>query len=121
MSAHTKKGLETLVERIQLEAEVLELRAHPERPATGFVVEAKMSEGQGVVATLLVGDGTLHNADVILCSNGYGKIRFMFDEFGKPIESAAPGAPVRMSGLSAVPEAGDKFFILDDPSIVGIA
>ncbi len=114
VSAHTKKGLETLVERIQLEAEVLELRANPERPATGFVVEAKMSEGQGVVATLLVSDGTLHNADAILCSNGYGKIRFMFDEFGKPIDSAAPGTPVRMSGLSAVPEAGDRFFILSD-------
>jgi translation initiation factor IF-2 len=114
VSAITKKGLDKLVERIQLEAEVLELRANPERPATGFVVEAKMSEGQGVVATLLVTDGTLHNADVILCSNGYGKIRFMFDEFGKPITEAAPGTPVRMSGLSAVPEAGDKFFILSD-------
>jgi translation initiation factor IF-2 len=114
VSAHTKKGLQELVERIQLEAEVLELRANPERPATGFVVEAKMSEGQGVVATLLVSDGTMHNADVILCSNGYGKIRFMFDEFGKPIDSAAPGTPVRMSGLSSVPEAGDKFFILSD-------
>ncbi len=114
VSAHTKQGMNELVERILLEAEVLELRANPTRPATGFVVEAKMSEGQGVVATLLVTDGTLNNGDVILCSNGYGKIRFMFDEFGKPIESAAPGTPVRMSGLSAVPEAGDKFFILSD-------
>ncbi len=114
VSAHTKKGMNELVERILLEAEVLELRANPERPATGFVVEAKMSEGQGVVATLLVIDGTLNVSDVILCSNGYGKIRFMFDEFGRPIESAGPGTPVRMSGLSAVPEAGDKFFILSD-------
>ncbi|MDR1745552.1 MAG: translation initiation factor IF-2, partial [Planctomycetota bacterium] len=114
VSAHTKKGMDELVERILLEAEVLELRANPERPATGFVVEAKMSEGQGVVATLLVADGTMHNGDVILSSNGYGKIRFMFDEFGRPIESAGPGTPVRMSGLSAVPEAGDKFFILSD-------
>ena len=114
VSAHTKKGMDELVERVLLEAEVLELRANPSRPATGFVVEAKMSEGQGVVATLLVTDGTLHNADAILCSNGYGKIRFMFDEFGKPIESADPGTPVRISGLSAVPEAGDKFFILSD-------
>ncbi len=114
VSAHTKKGIDDLVERILLEAEVLELRANPSRPATGFVVEAKMSEGQGVVATLLVSDGTLHNGDVILCSNGYGKIRFMFDEFGRPIESAGPGSPVRVSGLSAVPEVGDKFFILSD-------
>ncbi len=114
VSAHTKNGINQLVERIQLEAEVLELRANPNRPATGFVVEAQMSEGQGVVSTLLVNDGTLHNADIILCSNGYGKIRFMFDEFGQPITDAGPGTPVRMSGLSAVPEAGDKFFILQD-------
>ncbi|MCD8139705.1 MAG: translation initiation factor IF-2 [Planctomycetaceae bacterium] len=114
VSAHTKEGMNELVERVLLEAEVLELRANPTRPATGFVVEAKMAEGQGVVATLLVTDGTLHNGDVILSSNGYGKIRFMYDEFGRPIESADPGTPVRMSGLSAVPEAGDKFFILSD-------
>ncbi len=114
VSAHTKSGMDQLVERILLEAEVLELQANPERPATGFVVEAKMSEGQGVVATLLVTDGTLHNSDVILCSDGYGKIRFMFNEFGNPIEAAGPGTPVRVSGLSAVPEAGDKFFILSD-------
>ncbi len=114
VSAHTRKGMDDLVERILLEAEVLEMRANPTRPATGFVVEAKMAEGQGVVATLLVNDGTLHNGDVILCSNGYGKIRFMYDEFGQSIESAGPGSPVRMSGLSAVPEAGDKFFILSD-------
>ncbi|MCD8352402.1 MAG: translation initiation factor IF-2 [Planctomycetaceae bacterium] len=114
VSAHTKEGMNTLVERVLLEAEVLELRANPTRPATGFVVEAKMAEGQGVVATMLVTDGTLHNGDVILSSNGYGKIRFMYDEFGRPIESADPGTPVRISGLSAVPEAGDKFFILSD-------
>ncbi|MDR1535346.1 MAG: translation initiation factor IF-2 [Planctomycetota bacterium] len=114
VSAHTRQGIDELVERILLEAELLELRANPDRPATGFVVEARMSEGQGVVATLLVGDGTLQVGDVILCSNGYGKIRFMFDEFGHPIESAGPGMPIRVSGLSAVPEAGDKFFILSD-------
>ncbi|MDR3077365.1 MAG: translation initiation factor IF-2, partial [Planctomycetota bacterium] len=114
VSAHTKQGIDKLVERILLEAEVLELRANPSRPATGHVVEARMSEGQGVVATLLVGDGSLHVGDVILCSNGYGKIRLMFDEFGRPIKTAYPGTPVRLSGLSVMPEAGDKFFILSD-------
>ncbi|MDR3210289.1 MAG: translation initiation factor IF-2 [Planctomycetota bacterium] len=114
VSAVTRSGIDGLLERILLEAEVLELRANPTRPATGFVVEARMSEGQGVVATMLVMDGTLHAGDIILCSSGYGKIRFMLDEFGKPITAAGPGAPVRLSGLSSVPEAGDKFFILDD-------
>ncbi|MDR1519256.1 MAG: translation initiation factor IF-2 [Planctomycetota bacterium] len=114
VSAHTRQGIDNLLERILLEAELLELRANPNRPAAGFVVEAQMSEGQGVIATLLVKDGTLRTGDVILSSNGYGKIRFMFDEFGRPIESAGPGMPVRASGLSAVPEAGDKFFILSD-------
>jgi translation initiation factor IF-2 len=114
VSAHTGKGIEELLERILLESEVLELRANPKRPATGFVVEARMSEGQGVLSTMLVSDGTLHVSDAMLCSNGYGKIRFMLDEFGKPIEAADPGTPVRLSGLSAVPEAGDKFYILQD-------
>ncbi|MDR2390891.1 MAG: translation initiation factor IF-2, partial [Planctomycetota bacterium] len=114
VSAHTKEGMDNLIERILLEAEVLELRANPDRQATGFVIEASMSEGQGVIATLLVTDGTLHVGDIILCSNGYGKIRFMFDEFGRPAQEAGPGMPVRLSGLSAVPETGDKFFILAD-------
>ncbi|MCL2000773.1 MAG: translation initiation factor IF-2 [Planctomycetes bacterium] len=114
VSAHTRMGLDGLIERILLEAEVLELRADPARPATGFVIEAKRSGSQGVVATLLVSDGTLRVGDVILCSDGYGKIRFMFDEFGRSITEAVPGTPVRMSGLSAVPEAGGKFFILSD-------
>ncbi len=114
VSAITGKGIDELLERILLESEVLELRANPDRPATGFVVEARMSEGQGVLSTMLVSDGTLHSGDVILCSNGYGKIRFMLNEFGAPIEEAGPGTPVRLSGLSAVPEAGDRFFILQD-------
>ncbi len=114
VSAITRYGIEDLLERILLESEVLELKANPNRPATGFVVEAKMSEGQGVLSTMLVSDGTLNGGDVILCSNGYGKIRFMLDEFGKPIQRADPGMPVRLSGLSAIPEAGDKFFILQD-------
>ncbi|MDR1611201.1 MAG: translation initiation factor IF-2 [Planctomycetota bacterium] len=114
VSAHTGKGIGDLLERILLESEVLELRANPERPATGFVVEARMSEGQGVLSTMLVSDGTLRIGDVMLCSNGYGKVRFMLDEFGKPIDEAGPGTPVRLSGLSAVPEAGDKFYILQD-------
>ncbi len=114
VSAINGHGITELLERILLEAEVLELRANPDRPATGFVVEARMSEGQGVLSTMLVSDGTLRSGDVILCSNGYGKIRFMLNEFGNPIEEAGPGTPVRLSGLSAVPEAGDKFFILQD-------
>jgi len=114
VSAVTGQGIDALLERILLEAEVLELKADPQRPAVGYVLEAKVGEGQGVVATVLVQQGTLRRGDVVLFSNGYGRIKLMYDEWGRTVETATPGTPVRVSGLSAVPEAGDKICVVGD-------
>ena len=114
VSAITGEGIDQLLERLLLEAEILELRADPSRPATGHVVEAQVSESRGVVATMLVSDGTLRRGDVVLCSAGHGKVKLMYDENGQTIEEAGPGKPVRIVGLSNVPEAGDRVYVLDD-------
>jgi translation initiation factor IF-2 len=114
VSALTGDGIETLLERILLESEMLELKADPNRPATGHMLEAKVSESRGVVATMLVIDGTLRRGDILLCSTGYGKVKLMYDENGRTIEEAGPGKPVRIVGLSNVPEVGDKVYVLDD-------
>ncbi len=114
VSAITGDGIDALLERILLEAEMLELSADPGLPATGHVLEAKVSENRGIVATLLVADGTLHRGDIMLCATGYGKIKLMYDEHGKTVNEVMPGRPARVVGLSSVPDAGDKFYVLDD-------
>jgi translation initiation factor IF-2 len=112
-SAMTGEGIDTLVETLSLEAELLELNAETDAPATGFVVESEMSQGRGVVATLLVLDGTLNVGDVILAGHGYGRVRQMVDSTGKPITTAPPSTPVEVSGLDEIPEAGDRFYIVE--------
>ena len=90
-------------------AELKELKANPNKPATGTCLEAMLSEGEGVQATLLVRDGTLHRGDVILCGASYGRVRAMYDDLGRPIEEAGPSVPVRITGLDEVPNADDPF------------
>jgi len=114
VSAITGAGIDALLERILLESEMLELRANPDRPAEGHVLEAKVSESRGVVVTMLVSDGTLRRGDIVLCSSGYGKVKLMYDEHGRTIEEAGPGRPARIVGLSSVPEAGDRIYVLND-------
>lgn len=109
VSAHTKEGIENLLEMIILTAEMQELIGNPNRNAKGTVVEAKLDKGRGPVATLLVQNGTLHVGDSILVGTTYGRIRAMFDDKGKKIKSAGPSIPVEILGLSEVPAAGDKF------------
>jgi len=113
-SAQTGKGVEAILERIALEAEILELRASPEVPAHGFVLDARVEEGRGIVASTLVRDGTLRRGDVILSSHSYGRVRGIFDQYGRAIADAGPSMPVEVTGLSDLPEAGDKFYVLDD-------
>ncbi len=113
-SAMTGEGVDTLVETLSLEAELLELKAETDAPASGFVVESEVSQGRGVVATLLVLDGTLNIGDVILAGSGYGRVRQMADCNGKAIKSAGPATPVEISGLDEVPRAGDRFYVLAD-------
>ncbi|MHC1721218.1 MAG: translation initiation factor IF-2 [Clostridiaceae bacterium] len=109
VSAHTKEGIDTLLEMVLLTAEMLELKANPKRNAKGTVVEAKLDKGRGAVATLLVQNGTLNVGDSILVGTTYGRIRAMFDDKGKKIKSAGPSIPVEVLGLSEVPAAGDRF------------
>ncbi|MBN2711526.1 MAG: translation initiation factor IF-2 [Planctomycetes bacterium] len=116
VSAHTGQGIDELLERILLESEMLELKADPRKSATGHVLEAKVSESRGVVATVLISDGTLLRGDVILCSAGYGKVKLMYNEFGETVDEAGPGYAVRIVGLSNVPETGDRVYVLDDIS-----
>ncbi|WP_396276410.1 translation initiation factor IF-2 [Haloimpatiens lingqiaonensis] len=114
VSAHTKEGIDELLEMVVLTSEMLELKADPKRSGKGTVVEAKLDKGRGPVATLLVQNGTLRTGDSIIVGSTYGRIRAMFDDKGKKIKSAGPSIPVEILGLSEVPEAGDKFNVVKD-------
>ncbi len=114
VSAHTKEGLDTLLEMVILTAEMEELKADPSRRAKGTVIEAKLDKGRGPVATLLVQNGTLKSGDSIIVGSTYGRIRAMFDDKGKKINSAGPSIPVEVLGLSEVPDAGDRFNVVKD-------
>lgn len=113
-SAVTKQGVDDLLEMLSLEAELLELKGDPTRPGSGTVLEARVSGGRGVVATVLVQDGTLRKGDIILCGNGFGKARALYDSQGRAIREVGPSTPVEITGLSTVPEAGDKFYVVGD-------
>ncbi|MFH0962645.1 MAG: translation initiation factor IF-2 [Planctomycetota bacterium] len=113
VSALTGEGLPKLLEMLALEAELLELKANPNKAASGTVLEAQVSEGRGNLATILVQEGTLRRGEVILCGAGYGRVREIHDDQGNVIEEAPPSTPVEIWGLSEVPEAGDKFFAVE--------
>ncbi|MDF2882460.1 MAG: translation initiation factor [Clostridiaceae bacterium] len=114
VSAHTREGIDTLLEMIILTAEMLELKANPKRNAKGTVIESKLDKGRGAVATLLVQNGTLTVGDSIIVGSTYGRIRAMFDYKGKKMKSAGPSIPAEILGLSEVPAAGDKFHVVKD-------
>ena len=114
-SAATGKGIDELLDNLSVVAEtLLELKANPDKPANGTCLEAMLSEGEGVRATLLVRDGTLTRGDVILCGATYGRVRAMYDDLGRPIEKAGPSVPVRITGLDDVPNADDPFQVVSD-------
>jgi len=113
-SAETGEGIDDLVEILSLEAELLELDAEPDAPASGFVIEAEMDPGRGALARLLIRNGTLKVGDVLLAGRGYGRIRQIGDDKGNQIDQAGPSTPVEVAGLDEAPEAGDRFYILDD-------
>jgi translation initiation factor IF-2 len=112
ISALTGDGINELLEQVALQAEMLELRANPDRLATGVVVEAQLDRGRGPVATILVTEGTLHRGDVLLAGGGYGKIRAMLDDRGRNTPSAGPATPVVVIGLNDVPSAGDPVHVV---------
>ena len=107
VSAITKEGLDSLLEMINLVAEVQELKANPDRLAKGTIVEAKLDKGRGPVATVLVSNGTLKVSDMIVAGTAYGRVRAMMDDMGKNVEKAGPSMPVEVVGFSEVPVAGD--------------
>ena len=113
VSAHTKEGIDNLLEMILLTAEVLELKANPNRNARGLVIEAQLDKGRGAVATVLVQKGTLHVGDSIACGSSYGKVRAMIDDKGARVKKAIPSTPVEILGLNSVPAAGETFVVCD--------
>jgi len=114
VSATKKTNLDKLLEAIQLQAEILELKANPDRPAEGTVIEAKLDKGRGPLATVLVERGTLRVGDVFVAGPSSGKVRAMIDDKGRQVKEAGPSVPVEVLGLSAVPSAGDPFTVVEN-------
>jgi translation initiation factor IF-2 len=113
-SATTGQGIPELLEILDLQSQIMELKADPTAPSRGTVIESRMDAGLGPVATVLVQDGTLRVGDVLICGKGYGRIRMLLNDLGEHIQEAGPSTPVVVSGLSDLPSAGDKYFVLDD-------
>lgn len=113
VSAHTGEGIDELLDMVSLTAEVLELKANPNRKARGIVLEAQLDKGRGPVATVLVQKGTLHVGDAVAIGSAHGKVRAMVNDKGKRIKAAGPSTPVEILGLSEVPNAGEVMMVMD--------
>jgi translation initiation factor IF-2 len=114
ISAKTGQGVDELLEKVLLEAEMLDLKANPNKPSVGTIVEALLDKGRGYVSTILVQEGTLKIGDYMLAGKHSGKIKAMFDERGNSMEKAGPSEPVSILGLDGAPQAGDKFHVIED-------
>jgi translation initiation factor IF-2 len=114
VSAKQKAGIKELLESILLQAEVLELKANPDKPARGIIIEAKLDKGRGPVATVLVQEGTLKAGDVFVAGSHYGRVRAMLNDKGKKMDGARPSMPVEVIGFTDVPEAGDPFIVVSE-------
>jgi translation initiation factor IF-2 len=114
VSAKTKQNIPRLLEMISLVGDLRELKADPDAPASGTVIESRVDKGRGPVATVLVQNGTLHVGDVFIVGAVYGKVRAMFNDRSEPIKQAGPSTPVEVLGLQGVPEAGDQFQVADE-------
>ncbi len=114
VSAKTGEGIEDLLEAIQLVSEVLELKAVPEAPGKGVVVESRLDRGRGPVATVLVQNGTLKKGDIVLAGLHYGRVRALTNELGQQVDTAGPAMPVEIQGLDGTPDAGDDFMVVAD-------
>lgn len=113
ISAKTGKGIEDLLEKVLLEAEILNLKANPDRDASGTIIEASLDKGRGYVATIMVQTGTLKIGDIMLAGSNYGRVKAMYDDTGKKIKEAGPATPVQVLGLDGAPQAGEKFSIFE--------
>ena len=117
VSAKKRQGLDELLELILLQAEVLDLKANPDKPGRGHVVEAKLDKGRGPVGTVLIQEGQISQGDAFVCGMISGKVRAMFDDQGKQIKTAGPAIPTEIQGFEAIPEAGDEFVIVKDEKV----
>ncbi|QDH78093.1 translation initiation factor IF-2 [Echinicola soli] len=113
ISAKTGQGVDELLEKVLLEAEILELKANPDRKATGTVVEASLDKGRGYVSTVMIQNGTLKIGDIMLAGQHYGRVKAMFDHLGQKVDKAEPSTPVQVLGLSGAPQAGDILKVYD--------
>jgi translation initiation factor IF-2 len=116
-SAVKGTGIDLLLENLSVVAELKELKADPTKPAEGTCLEAMLSEGEGVQATLLVREGTLRKGDIVLCGASFGRVRALYDDLGRPIQEAGPSVPVRITGLDEVPNADDPFLVVPDLAV----
>ncbi len=114
VSAKQKKNLDKLLEILLLVADLRELRANPDAPATGTVLESRVDKGRGPVATVLVQNGTLRTSDFFICGSVFGKVRALYDDLGRPVKEAPPSTPVEVLGLQGIPDAGDNFQVTDE-------
>ncbi|HEX5079883.1 MAG TPA: translation initiation factor IF-2 [Geminicoccaceae bacterium] len=114
VSAVKRQNLDKLIETIQLQAELLDLTANPNRDAQGTVIEARLDRGRGVVATVLIQRGTLKMGDIVICGSHWGRVRALIDDRGQNLERAGPSTPVEITGLDGVPEAGDQLVVVDN-------
>ncbi len=117
VSAKKKIGIENLLELVLLQAEILELKANPNKPARGIVIEARLDKGRGPVATVLVKEGTLRVGDYFVCGVQHGKVRAMINDRGEKIKEAGPSMPVEILGISGVPQAGDEFVVVENEKL----
>lgn len=113
ISAKKGMGVKELLEKVLLEAEMLDLKANPNRKATGSIIESSLDKGRGYVATMLVSNGTLHVGDIVLAGTAYGKVKAMFNERNQRLKEAGPSEPVLILGLNGAPAAGDTFHVID--------
>jgi translation initiation factor IF-2 len=117
ISAKKGTGVQELLEKILVMAELMELKANPNRPAKGTVIEAQLDKARGPVATLLVQTGTLRVGDMLLAGEHYGRVRALFDERGRRLSEAGPSKPVQVLGLSGVPDVGERFYVLEEEAL----
>jgi translation initiation factor IF-2 len=116
-SAASGKGIDQLLDMLSLVAELKELKANPNKPGQGTCLEANLTEGEGVFATLLVQSGTLRRGDVVVCGPAYGRVRALYNDLGHPINEAGPSVPVRITGLDEVPNADDAFLVVPELTV----
>ncbi|MFN2268465.1 MAG: translation initiation factor IF-2, partial [Desulfonatronovibrio sp.] len=117
VSAKEEKGIDELLELVILQSEVLELKANPDKKASGHIVEARLDKGRGAIGTLLVQNGTLRQGDAFVCGLYHGKVRAMFNDQGQKIDLAGPATPIEVQGFEGVPEAGDELVVVKDEKV----